>query len=104
MSALRDDLEQDPPIPNAPAKTGKSLQLADISLERVLLHFCQRRQNARPVARRDALKRLSCRPGEDDGPFHPDTLLDLRSPPVCTRSVRAGKRAPQPPWASRWES
>src|SRR5439155_1785415 len=77
VSALRDNLEQYPPIANPAAESRKSLQLADISLKWVLLHFSQRRQNACPVSRRNALKRLPCRPGEDDGPFHPDTLLDL---------------------------
>src|ERR1700690_3794982 len=104
MPALGDDLEQYPPVPDAAAKTGQSLQLADYSLKRVLLHFRQGRQNARPVARRNALKRLSCRPGRGDGPFQRGTPLDSRSPPVCTHSSRSGKLAPPPPWASPSES
>src|SRR5437588_10438282 len=104
MPALENDLKQDAPVSYATAKTGKALQFTDIALKWVLLHLSQGSQNARLVARRNPLKRLSCGTAEDDGPFHRGAPEELQHRRACTLPSRGGRRVPRTKSAVRRES
>jgi hypothetical protein len=73
MPAFDDDLKQDAPVAYAAAITRKALQFADVPLKWILLHLREDGHDARLVARRNSLKRLSCGTGEHDGPFYLST-------------------------------
>jgi hypothetical protein len=103
VTALRYDLEENTPVPDAPPEAGQPLQFADIALKRILLHLTQRSQNSGPVACRDTFKSFSCWPGEDDGPFHRGTPRASHSYRVCKRPFRDDKRVPRRRWATRQE-